>query len=209
MLRYSLLALLFAPLFAATGAASPRLPGLANKHPLTEPEVGRLILGEMRCAACHNFKDVQTLEKAAPNLADVGSRVAPEFLRKFVLAPSSAHPGTNMPDLLQAEPAEQREKIADAITHFLVAQSPRKFQGDKTNEQDAVAGRTLFHTIGCVACHSPRDDGGKESNGAGVLGLGHISAKYSQASLAEFLQDPLRVRPSEIGRASWRERVEI
>lgn len=191
-----LLSSLLALLFTSTGAAAPKLPGLANKHPLTGPEVGRLILGEMRCAACHGLKDVQTLERAAPNLADVGSRVAPEFLRKFIVSPSSAHPGTTMPDLLRAEPAEQREKIAEAIAHFLAAQSPRKFHGDKTNEQDAVTGKALFHTIGCIACHSPRDDGDKEATQVGVVGLTHVPAKYSLASLAEFLQDPLRVRPS-------------
>ncbi len=196
MLRAWLLALLIAALYTATGAASPRLPGLANKHPLKEPEVGRLLLGEMRCAACHGLKDIQPLEKAAPNLADVGSRLAPEYLRRFVLSPSSAHPGTTMPDLLHAEPAEQREKIAEAITHFLIAQSPRKFQSNVTKAQDADAGKALYHTIGCVACHSPRDEKGKEATQTGVIGLAHVSAKYSLASLAEFLQDPLRVRPS-------------
>ncbi|MBM3992796.1 MAG: c-type cytochrome [Planctomycetes bacterium] len=196
MLRYSLVALLFAPLFTQTGTAAPKLPGLAKKHPLTQPEVGRLILGEMRCAACHGLKDIQPLEKAAPNLAEVGARVAPEFLRKFIASPAAAHGGTAMPDLLAAEPTEQRDKIAESITHFLVAQSPRRFQRDKINEQDTGAGKTLFHTIGCVACHSPRDDGGKETTQVGVVGLAHISAKYSLVSLAEFLQDPLRVRPS-------------
>ncbi|HZZ79040.1 MAG TPA: c-type cytochrome [Gemmataceae bacterium] len=157
------------------------------------------MLGEMRCAACHglkDMKDIQPLERTAPNLADVGSRVAPEFLRKFVASPAAAHGGTAMPDLLAAESAEERAKIAESITHFLVAQSPRKFQRDKIKEEDAVAGKAIFHTIGCVACHSSRDDGGKETTQVGIVELAHVPAKYSLVSLAEFLQDPLRVRPS-------------
>jgi len=49
--------------------------GLSNKHPLSEPEVGNLLLGELRCAACHGWKAAEApLERAAPNLSDVGSR---------------------------------------------------------------------------------------------------------------------------------------
>lgn len=189
-----LLAVLFAPLIPSTGWASPQIPGLAGKHPLSQAEAGRLILGELRCVACHGFKGVpQPLEKLAPNLADVGARMAPEYLRKFIASPSNAHAGSAMPDML---PAEQRDAIAEAITHFLIAQSPRRFRRDKINEQDAAAGKELFHTIGCIACHSPRDDAGKETTSVGVVALEHLPAKYGVASLAEFLQEPLRVRPS-------------
>ena len=194
---FALLAALIAPLFAATGSAAPVVPGLANKHPLSQPEMGRLLLGELRCVACHGLKEsAQPIERAAPNLADVGSRVAPEFLRKFIASPSSAHSGTTMPDLLAGESAEQRDKIAEALTHFLIAQSPRKYQRGKIGEQDAAVGKSLFHTVGCIACHSPRDDTGKETTQAGVVALGQIPAKYSLASLAEFLHEPLRVRPA-------------
>jgi len=159
--------------------------------------MGRLLLGEMRCVACHGLKEsAQPIERAAPHLADVGSRVAPEFLRKFIASPSSAHAGTTMPDMLAGESPEQRDKIAEALTHFLIAQSPRKFQSEKLSEQDASTGKALFHTVGCIACHSPRDDSGKESTQVGAVALGHIPTKYSLASLTEFLHEPLRVRPS-------------
>ena len=101
-----------------------------------------------------------------------------------------------MPDLLAAEPEAQRKKIAEALTHFLVAQSPRKFQHEVVTEKEAAVGKTLFHTVGCVACHSPRDESGKETTPEGMIKLGHISEKYSLSSLGEFLFQPLRVRPS-------------
>jgi mono/diheme cytochrome c family protein len=194
---FALLVALLAPLTAAKVSAAPVILGLTNKHPLTQPEMGRLLLGELRCVACHGPKEAtQLLDRAAPNLADVGSRVAPDFLRKFIASPSLAHSGTTMPDLLAGESAEQRDKIAEAITHFLIAQSPRKFQSEKPGGPDTSAGKDLFHTIGCIACHSPRDESGKETMQEGAITLAQIPAKYSLASLAEFLHEPLRVRPS-------------
>ena len=101
-----------------------------------------------------------------------------------------------MPDLLAAQSAEERQAIANAITHFLIAQSPRKQVHEKRNEKDAVAGKELFHSVGCVACHSPREDDGKEIKQSGAVELTHVPAKYGIASLAEFLLEPLKVRPS-------------
>ena len=101
-----------------------------------------------------------------------------------------------MPDLLTAETEEQRNHIAEAITHFLVAQSPRKFQRQTIAEKEVSEGKTLFHTVGCIACHSPREDNGKEVTHEGVVELGHIPAKYSLPSLGDFLFQPMRVRPS-------------
>jgi mono/diheme cytochrome c family protein len=122
--------------------------------------------------------------------------MAPDFLRRFIASPSASHLGTTMPELFATETEEQRNKIAEALTHFLVAQSPRKFQREAIGEKEASQGKALFHTIGCIACHSPRDDAGKELMREGVVGLGHVPAKYSASSLGEFLFQPLSVRPA-------------
>ena len=185
----------FAP--STCSAAPPVVVGLSNKHPLSEPQVGELLLGELRCGACHSRKTApESLERAAPDLSDVGSRVSADFLRRFIASPSASHAGTTMPDLLAAETEDQRNKIAEALTHFLVAQSPRKFQRNAIEDKDSSAGKALFHSVGCVVCHSPRDDNGVETTHEGVVELGHIPAKYSLASLGDFLLQPSRVRPS-------------
>ena len=189
-------ALLAALLFAPTASAAPVIPGLANKHPLTEPQVGQLLIGELRCTACHT-STTAPLERAAPDLADVGARVAPEYLRKFLASPSAAHAGTTMPDLLGSEPADQRDKIAEALTHFLVAQAKVKFARQPVGAPDAVAGRELFHSVGCVTCHAPRGDDGKEIERDGAVELGHVPAKYSPGALSDFLSQPTRARPSD------------
>ena len=189
-----LYALFFAGLIAPPAAAAPAVPGLAGKHALTEAQTGRLLIGELRCTACH--ASATAPERAAPDLTEVGARVAPEYLRKFLAAPATAHAGTAMPDLLGAEPADRRDTIAEALTHFLVAQARSKFERNPVGADDAVAGKALFHSVGCVTCHAPRDEVGKEVARDGAVELGHVPAKYSAASLGDFLFQPTRVRPS-------------
>lgn len=192
-LLVALLALEFVP-FAT---AAPVIPALSNKHPLTEIQVGNLLIGELRCLACHTRSDsAPVLDRAAPDLTDVGSRVSPEFLQKFIANPSSAHAGTTMPNVFASETAERRDKIAESISHFLIAQSLHKFHGEKTAEKEAMQGKEIFHTVGCAACHSPRDDNFKEITHEGVVELSHLPTKYSPASLAIFLYQPAKVRPS-------------
>lgn len=191
------LTLMLVALFPWACAAAPIVPGLSNKHPLSEPKIGELLMGELRCIACHTRKGAPVpLDRMAPDLSDVGARMAPDFLRRFIASPSASHAGTAMPDLLTAETEDQRNKIADAITHFLVAQSPRKFHREAVGEKEVSEGKSLFHTVGCIACHSPRDESGKEVTREGVVELGHIPAKYSLSSLGGFLFQPLSVRPS-------------
>ncbi len=101
-----------------------------------------------------------------------------------------------MPDLLSAETQTQRNNIASALTHFLIAQTPRQIQSEAIREKEATAGKRLFHSVGCVACHSPRDESGKVETHEGVVELGHVSAKYSVSSLGEFLFQPMKARPA-------------
>ena len=168
---------------AAAAGAAPVVLGLTNRQSLSEAQVGRLLIGELRCAACHAEQPLATRtdagqvasahaiagklasslrERAAPDLADVGGRVAPEFIEQFIASPATMHPGTTMPDLLNSQSPAERGKIAAAITKFLVAQSAHRFTATALAKPEAVesaaAGRALFHTIGCVACHSPRDE---------------------------------------------------
>ncbi|CAN5382722.1 c-type cytochrome [soil metagenome] len=192
------IALLTTLLFLPSVWASPVIPGLASKHPLSESQVGQLLIGELRCVACHTRREpTLSLERMAPDLADVGMRVSPEFLRKFIASPSAAHAGTTMPEMLANETHEQRDKIAEALTHFLIARSPRQFERMSTDEATAAVGKTLFHSVGCVTCHAPRDAAAEnEITKESVIDLDHVPEKYSLTSLGEFLAQPTRVRPS-------------
>jgi mono/diheme cytochrome c family protein len=200
---------------SAVVAGSPALPGF---HPLTESQAGDVLVAELRCAACHAGIERRSLaEKAAPDLIEAGARISPEYLRRFLASPAAAHPGTTMPDLLAARPEAERNQIAEALTHFLAAQSKASFAADRPAAGDREQGKSLFHSVGCVACHGPREaladaptlkrnDEEEEDEDPQVkarraikpiaVNLGHVASKYSAKSLSEFLFQPLRVRSS-------------
>lgn len=136
--------------------------------------------------------------KKAPELANVGSRLTPDFIKRFIADPSSAHPGSTMPDMLGGTSPEERQAAAESLTAYLSSlqddSAPQAAVALAENPKEA--GRDLFHSVGCVACHSPRDDAGKEILAAGVVPLSHLHGKYLPGALAEFLHKPLKVRPS-------------
>lgn len=202
----------------AAGAGDPAWRG---HHPLTQAEAGSLLIAELRCAACHAGVERGALAaKNAPDLSNVGSRISPEYLRRFIAAPSKAHAGTTMPDLMAGKPEAERRQIAEALTHFLIAQSRGDFRAaPPTNAVDRQQGKVLFHTVGCVACHGAKepppesllsasrndqdlddDEASKTTTKAAVKpldnSLAHVGSKYSAGSLAEFLFQPLAVRSS-------------
>ncbi|MBM3273045.1 c-type cytochrome [Candidatus Kaiserbacteria bacterium] len=196
-------------------AGDPALPG---HHPLTQAQAGSVLISELRCAACHGGIERGAMpEKSAPDLTEVGARVSPEFLRRYLASPSAAHPGTTMPDLLASHSDAERNQIAEALTHFLVAQSKAVFHEGSSGPMHRQQGKELFHSIGCVACHGPKEalDGPQKTKRNDeedddedpvlaarkkikpiAMPLAHVAAKYSVKSLSEFLFQPLRVRSS-------------
>jgi mono/diheme cytochrome c family protein len=101
-----------------------------------------------------------------------------------------------MPDVLAGQTPQRRAEIAEAITQFLVARSTGSFRREPVDVEDAAAGHDLFHSVGCIACHSPRDEHGTETMPGAAVSLAHVATKYSLASLAGFLFEPTGVRRS-------------
>lgn len=197
----------------AEGRGAIVLPGLSSRHPLTESQVGLLLRTELRCAACHLQSEAGAESKnSAPDLAGVGARIAPDYLQRFIASPSAIHPGTTMPDMLVSRSPEEREAIANALTHFLVAQSDDGFQEEPVSVERMAQGNSLFHSVGCVACHEPKvtlrqaveEDGDEDiqkrdstrAEPTRGISLEHLPAKYSKDSLSAFLYRPLTVRAS-------------
>lgn len=204
-------------LLATSREAEANDPALCGNHPLTQAQAGELLISELRCAACHaGAAKVSWPEKTAPDLADVGARVSPAYLQQFLASPASTHPGTTMPDLLATKPEVEKKIIATALTHFLISTSKNVFQDEQITQINTGEGKSLYHSVGCVACHGPReainatpaaskrnDEEDDDENAPKkkpiqpvAVNLGHVAAKYSVKSLGEFLFQPLRVRSS-------------
>ena len=166
---------------------------------LDEKLQGLVLLEELNCVACHE-SDSALLQspKVAPRLLSVGSRVNPYYLEKFIQHPHATKPGTTMPNVMGHLDDAERTETAKAITHYLLSlrgKSPA-FDLQPIDSVAAEEGERLFHSVGCVACHSPRDESGEAVMADDSVPLGDLEQRYNTRSLSEFLRAPHKVRPS-------------
>jgi mono/diheme cytochrome c family protein len=156
---------------------------------------GTLLLGELGCTACHGADgDAGRLvqKKQAPILDRVGGRVRTSYLRAFLSDPHGVKPGTTMPDALASLKPEEKAGAVEALVHFLATTGT--VSESKPDRKAIDRGKTLYHQVGCVACHGPRED--KATPPSTSVPLGDLAAKYSLRGLTAFLDDPHAVRPS-------------
>ncbi len=155
-----------------------------------------VLFGELNCVACHAAPALaeRSSAKSAPILTNVSARVKPAYLRAFLENPTQAKPGTTMPHVLHGLAAEERREVVESLVHFLTS-----LGGAPREEWPVVGSRsrgdTLYHTLGCAACHGPRQ-ADQATDAAGQLPLRDPSPKYTLPGLASFLAAPLQVRPS-------------
>lgn len=191
------------------GQATAGVPGktaFQRDHPIIPPferfftgptadlnKGGQLLLGELNCTSCHKTGDAELVNKSAPILDNVGSRVQRGYLRKFIADPHKIKPGTTMPDVLAGLPDDQRMAKAEALAHFLASTgSPRI---DKPQRKSVSSGRDLYHKVGCTACHETRDAAGNIEKTL-PTSVPMAKSKYTLGSLRAFLENPLAARPS-------------
>ncbi len=182
--------------FSVQASAEPVISGLINSQ--LEPELkGHVLIEELNCAACHSGEaSLAVRSKKAPRLAEIGSRVNPAYLEAYIRDPHGIKPGSTMPSVMTQQSDEERARTATALTHFLLSQKENNFAPEAPDMVAAQQGKILFHSRGCAACHSPRDDRGAELPFKDSVPLGALDKKYSHKSLVEFLQNPHASRPS-------------
>ena len=187
----------------AASAAGPLVAGFERfGRPATDApgrvEAGLLLLGELGCINCHAAGDSATAHvatKTGPVLDDVGRRLAPEWLVRYVRDPHAVKPGTTMPDLLAGLPDAERDRTATALAHFLVSTGPFDASAFKDAEKaNPREGLAVYERAGCAACHGSRRTGSAPL--ADQVPLVDIDVKWSPRSLEAFLANPLAVRPS-------------
>lgn len=156
-----------------------------------DADAGRGLISEMNCTACHAASKTQSAwisPKVAPRLADIGNRANPDWVRKHVLAPQNT-----MPDVLHGLAAADREKAADALTHYLYSTSAPKWKRVAPDKGAVARGESVFHRVGCVVCHAPQRGAKVGENPVPLPGM---SEKWNLKGLQQFLFDPLSSHPS-------------
>lgn len=182
------------------GATQPPPTGNAIAPRELSPELkGLTLIRNKNCIACHKALPDQLpfAETNAPNLAWSAKRLNPKYLQQYILSPQQSKRGSHMPDLLHTLKPEERNEAAAAIATFLITIDGNNFQNDSAvSDPEAIArGQELFHTVGCVACHAPRNAQAVEQELAGSVPLGDLSSKYNSNPLVEFLENPHAARP--------------
>jgi mono/diheme cytochrome c family protein len=126
-------------------------------------------------------------------LNDIAGRAQGDWLTRFLADPHATKPGTTMPDVLAQLPAGERARAAEALAHHLLAASPGKAKLVFPDRSAVARGQKLYHTIGCVACHSPQDGSAAPADSVPTPVM---AEKWTHDALRRFLRDPLAVRPS-------------
>ena len=181
---------------------TPAVGPLAGGGQVPEHVTAAALFDRLNCRACHNDRRWQQVTAGsvsadrAPLLLDVRARLRPEYLLRYLQDPQAAKPGSRMPHVLQSVPELKREQVARELTHFLLSRGDRPFQGGEFNGEQAHRGEELFHSVGCVSCHSPRDSQGQEMLAAESVPLGNVAERSGLAALVSFLEDPSAVRPA-------------
>ncbi|MCZ6612281.1 MAG: hypothetical protein O6941_06570, partial [Planctomycetota bacterium] len=121
---------------------------------------GFALVQQLNCVACHISEnpDLQgELEiNAAPILGQIGARARPDWIRNWIAQPQSLKGGALMPALFH--PAEVEPSRLDDLTHFLVSMGGPIDETQSESNRDLVdTGKVLYHSVGCFACHGPRE----------------------------------------------------
>ncbi len=172
--------------------------------------------------------------KGGPSLVGVGDRFNKNWIEEYLRSPSSTKNGGTMPHMLHLVPEKDRDVAIQALLAFLSTEPSvePKIEASGGNpvahefwlKGDRTRGRTLYHQIGCVACHAidetfqvqkgvPSDLERKiaslnlEADELEEMGLvlpkevrpvpmSQIGSKYSHRSLSMYLIAPHLFRPA-------------
>ena len=159
----------------------------------TQRREGRLLFAQLNCAACHadaalvpaKGTGMPELGQNAPLLADLGAKYRPEFIAEWIADPHTIRPHTLMPKVFAGAGAFQKASDIAAM----LTQGAKPMEGHEKKDL-AVSGGALFANLGCIACHQRPDAEGADSHDR--IPLAHVSDKWNQSALVEFLKDPAK-----------------
>lgn len=212
--------ILAVPADMSLAAESPIVLGyerIAQSAKAGSTDAARILLTELNCASCHAAENAGDAgpAKGAPDLSQIGKRMTPQAIGQYLTDPHAFKPGTTMPNLFHASEEHARDGAVEFLTQYLVSLGgpikPAKLEG---NAVLIERGRTLYHTVGCVACHAPEKPvqapelpAGKtakqrspneltEGKPLRSVPLGKLAVKTTVDELAAFLLEPHVARPS-------------
>jgi mono/diheme cytochrome c family protein len=149
---------------------------------------GRALVLEHRCVRCHSEAGASNPELAmdSPSFENIGARRNYEWMTRWISNPRSLRPDAAMPKLLHGEKSKED---AEAIGAFLASLKPaeHKVSAPQVAQEKAPAGKKLFESLHCGACHNAPDS---NENAADKISLKQTAAKFQPGTLEAFLKQP-------------------
>ena len=158
----------------------------------TQIRDGRELAAMLRCVRCHAASEhlssqtdvMPELSIDAPNLDDVGSRLNPKWMARWIANPREVRSDASMPRIFPHDGTNEAVDIAAYLATRRSAAAPSG-QLDQT-DANVSAGTRLFLNLGCIACHTPPN----ADIDAHRLSLKQLKSKYESAALRQFLKKP-------------------
>ncbi|MDF1843113.1 MAG: hypothetical protein P1U77_16880 [Rubripirellula sp.] len=163
--------------------------GTEEQQSAAKRRLGRQLVATHRCVQCHRTElgssPMFETTLTAPDLAELATRLNPEWIEQWLIEPASLHPHPSMPVLLPKNAPEHAANIAA----FLTAGSFAATSSD-TPPSDRLAkdGEAMFESFGCITCH--HFDQEESSSRDDRLSLHFAAAKYRDGAIAKFLLNP-------------------
>lgn len=131
---------------------------------------------------------MQDQKKVGPNLKDVRLKLVKEWIPLWLKDPQNFRPGTKMPTFWRFEKDENGADEIKAISAYLWQSS---FDGKTPDQQkgDVNAGKELFETKGCLACHSI-GEGDSKMGGEFAANLSKVGEKANFEYIVRWIHNP-------------------
>jgi mono/diheme cytochrome c family protein len=117
-------------------------------------QAGTSLYGTLFCSSCHAIQNAAgnlVGGDLAPELTRVGSKVNPDWLRRWLQAPQGYDPKTRMPRY------RYDEKQVALLSSFLLSKKDDDFMANihlpASDPQSIARGKKLVTDYGCTACH--------------------------------------------------------
>ncbi|HJO57429.1 MAG TPA: cytochrome c [Nitrospinaceae bacterium] len=159
---------------------------------------GRELFASHKCISCH-LPSEQLLSREimpellwkAPSLDDIGNRVKPEWLSKWIENPALISPDSKMPAVIHGDFPEGTIKH---ISSYLLSLSDSSGAMNRMIRGDPVRGSLIFQALGCIGCHS--NPGEKTNDQFQRVSLDYAHAKWQPEALKDFIINPARYHSS-------------
>ena len=127
---------------------------------------GRQVMEKVGCFGCHPIAGMENLRKVGPALNGIRFKVTKDWAYNWIRKPTDFRPTTHMPQAFDQsntsdpEALKKNTAMIQAIVEYLFENSELPHVKDgypAPPAGDAAAGKKLFESVGCTACHVAGD----------------------------------------------------